>query len=771
MLGLMRKYQKYIYFLVTFIIVVSFSFFGTYGSLGGNSIHEQIAFTTISGQTINRSELEEMAVFIGTDSEDKKLFGGIWGPNFLNDGVIRKDFFEPGLAELLIAAYADDLQIDLKQRFVREKRYTPYVHPEAPFLSSRNAWAYFAPNIGANLDKLQKASDPLSQDAIDARVQLYLAEKRLPGPYLQQILMYQEKQNKWIPHDPELERSDLSLFGYHTVSDWFGPRFDRLVAEFIFNAAAIAEERGYKVTKDEAFASLVINAQRSFQENQNSPYLSAANPMEYLEQQLQRMRLDKTKAVKLWQKVLLFRRLFDDVGQSVFVTPRGYKMYNSLESEIATGDLYRLPEALKFSDFQSLQRFETYLDAVSKRTKEDKAKLLLPKTLLTAAEVSKKTPELTQKRYVLEIGSVKKSNLAARVTVKETMAWELDDKNWNNLKKEFPELGLKKGDSTEEKLKALDSLDSITRSRLDAYARKQIVELSPTMLTDALKAAPVKQEKVAIPLKGHSAYFAGLENGEAFMKLLDQDSSKLSSITFDQDAYYKIKVVEKSPELEVLTFQEANALPVLDELSDRALEIYYAQVKGQETFQNKPFEEVKDKVALAYYKPQLETINAALLARADKDLYKNLPLERLAAYRFLPAAQETIKELKQKPESLELTGSAYVDQFKWKIAPLHISRGSEEIPQAAALFETKPGTWSEPALAANGDLLFAFVKQHAPGNEDLEKIDEQMARARFLLGTDAERIYLQSLIPMLKAKKAISFEYLSYGESVMESDA
>jgi hypothetical protein len=54
---------------------------------------------------MTRSDVDEMALFLATDSEDKMLYGGVWGLNFLNDGVVRKDFLETGLAQELALAY------------------------------------------------------------------------------------------------------------------------------------------------------------------------------------------------------------------------------------------------------------------------------------------------------------------------------------------------------------------------------------------------------------------------------------------------------------------------------------------------------------------------------------------------------------------------------------------------------------------------------------------------------------------------------------------
>jgi len=61
------------------------------------------------------------------------------------------------------------------------------------------------------------------------------------------------------------------LFGYHTAEDWFGPRFVKLVSEFVINSAKIAEQRGYKVSKEETLVDLMRNVETSFQQIRKIP--------------------------------------------------------------------------------------------------------------------------------------------------------------------------------------------------------------------------------------------------------------------------------------------------------------------------------------------------------------------------------------------------------------------------------------------------------------------------------------------------------------------
>ena len=169
MLDFFRRHQKYFFIVITFVIVISFSFFGTYSSLSNSSFREQIAFKRIDGSDITRHQLDEMVNFISTDAIDKRLFGGVWGPNFLNDGVIAKDFIETGLGNILALQYASDMKPDLIARLEKEKRYGLYVHPQAKFIGVEAAWNYFAPQMSVYYNQMRSAQDPFDPAALQAR--------------------------------------------------------------------------------------------------------------------------------------------------------------------------------------------------------------------------------------------------------------------------------------------------------------------------------------------------------------------------------------------------------------------------------------------------------------------------------------------------------------------------------------------------------------------------------------------------------------------------
>lgn len=790
MLHFFRKHQKYFFFVITVVVIMSFSFFGTYDTLAGNAIHEQVAFTTVEGTQITRGELESLVNFISTDSDDKRLFGGAWGPNFLNDGVIKNDFLETGLAEILVAAYPKLVASDLESRLEKEKRYVLYAHPQAKFLSTESAWEFFAPTMKANYRSLKRAENPLDPDAFAARVSLYLNERRFPSPLLRQVLRYQQKQQGWLAPDPNLENVDLSIFGYHTVDDWFGPRFIRIVAETIMNSSELAAKKGYKVSKTEALADLMHNAEVSFQQNLSNPNLGVANSTEYLNEQLRILGMDRTKAVKVWQQVLLFRRMFQDVGNTALVDALTHNKFTSYAKENVSGDLYRLPAELQFKDYRTLQKFETYLYAVAKRPRLDKMNdkeiLTIPTGFLSVDEVKKKYPELIQKHYTLEISQVNKNAIQAKIGLKDMWSWEVEEKNWTSLKKEFPDLAAKPAKTREERFAALDSLSDPLRFRVDTYARNAMVEEHPEWLDAALKDAQPKKMDIGLRSTGGRSVIAGLDNREELIELLDaaalnaEPTGKLARLTGDNVTYYRIKVIERQPGEEVLTFAEANHEGVLDQLLDQNLEQHYTKIRdaNPSSFRKedktwKAFAEVKDLVADQYFEKLLKAI------QADAKEEKALSGDRSASMRFYAYVRDAQSKVKQGgSDAAELilvdrkpsARKSLTDQWKLEKVSYSADRSNEggDI-DTTEMFTIAPNEWTSVHTPINGDLYFFQLKNRQAGSGDLTASYDALHQAHAMLSDDAERNFMHSVVRQLKDHNAISLDYMSNGEETMEA--
>lgn len=784
MLHFFRKYQRYFFLMTTIVIVISFSFFGTFSALSDNPFREQIAFTAVDGRTVTRHELDEMVAFLATDADDKQFFGGSWGPNFLNDGVIKKNFLATGLGVMLATAYPDDIKHDLEPRIDKERRYALYTHPQARFIGVESAWNYFTPEMTKHFTTLRSFNDPSTPQAFETRTTLFLMERQLPSTLLHRVLRSQEAQYSWLTPDRNLDYIDLSLFGYHTVEDWFGPRFVRLAAEFVINAAIIAEQRGYQVSKADAMADLIRNADVSFRQNLNNPKLGVTSSQEYFSEQLRRLGSDHNMAVKTWQQVLLFRRLFQDMGGSVFVDPHTFAMFDAYALASADGQIYRLPKELQINNYRTLQKLETYLNAVSKRSEDEKAKLKLPTTFLSAAEVVKTTPTLVQKRYLLEIAQVNKKSLESNIAVKDTWNWEVETTNWELLKKQFPELGLKPSTTKEERYAILDALDDKTRGRIDTFARTSIVNEHPEWLETALAAAPQSRQVVGLHEKGTNAPFNGLDNGKKLMELLDA-SDKVPNFTADNKTYYRISVIDREKEPEVMTFAEANQQGILDTILDNNLETYYAKIRdaAPKEFQKddkswKAFDDVKDAVADRYFEKILRSIRTQYAAAiAPEKAPEQMIPDFAASVRLFPYVQEVKNAIEKNPS----TTSQWIrtpiakndnpnvlpkqmklnDQWKMEMADYQTTRsGFNTLVDKTEIFALNPGGWTKVNAPANGDLNFFQLKEKGKPVASKSNI-QSVSKARLLLSDNAQQHLMESLLKLMGTKNAISLEYLN----------
>lgn len=798
MLEFFRKYQRYFFILITIVIVISFSFFGTYNTLPSDISRELPAFRAVDGTLVSRAELDEMVLFLSTDMDDKLYYGGAWGPNFLNNGVIKNQLLQTGVAELLAMQYAAELAPDFENRTTAEKRYPLYVHPQAKFISTESAWSYFAPTMLTDFQTIQQSETALSQPAFAARVRLFLGEKNFSSPMLQQVLRYQEKQFPWITPDENLGRLDLSLFGYHTISDWFGPRFMSLMAEFIINSAKIAEQHGYRVSKTEALADLINNANVSFQQNLRSSHLGVANSQEYYSEQLRRMGMDQNRAAKVWQNVLLARRLFEEAGHSVFVSPVMFSEFVKYAKQPVRGEFYQLPKELKLGDYRALQKFEVYLDAVAARSDQDKAALSLPQSYLTPLEISKKSPELVQKHYELEIAHIDKKELLPKISVPDTWRWEGEEANWARLQKKFADLGLKPADSRQARMAILDSLPDNTRAKVDAFARAQILAKRPELIAQALEAQSPALITVGLSLQGAAGEpFTGVDDVSALIALLDRASTgdeaatqeqaaanqQLAKFSLDQRHFYKIKVIERLPNEEVLTFAEANRQGILDRLLDRTLQAHYLKIRDKQanTFQKadaswKDLADVKDPVADSYFAGILRAIQAQETGDAA------LTGSQAASRRLLPYVKEVQKTLESHPEAAEIyvrkeaVGSQSPEKLavavplmrQWQLEKraFQIDRSSnnEQINTIEAL-ELPVNSWSSVVQSPSGAIYF-YLKLASDGNENTTLVNEKTRQSQGVLSAEAQRILAIQLLSEFKAKKAMSINYMETGSEM-----
>jgi len=772
MLAFFRKHQKVFFIFITIIIVISFSFFGTYASTASSSKKKktETAFIAINGKKISRTTLRNLHNFIATDREDKKLQPNNWNTNFLNDGVIRRDFLKTGLAKILYQSYRDNFQEDIIAQHKREKQFKPYTHPQASFLSANSVWSQAAPSIRQNLNKLQRAINPTTDESFDTRIALFLAEKKFSPQMLQQYLLYQLRLYNWIPQDPNMQLQRLTLFGYATIDDWFGQNFTETIAEFIINAAIIAGKNGYKVSKEEALANLLYNSQKSLEEQNLNPQFGLKSNTIYFQYQLQAMHIDQAEAIEAWRYVMLFRRLFHDVGGFVAENDLPYEQFNAYANKTLTVDSYNLPKELQLSNDKDLYNFETYLRTIKQSAK--KQDLLSIKTKFHDLKYIKKNyPELVQKRYLLKVNSTTTALLHTKIGLKETWNWQLDKENWATLVKEFPELATD-SDDRDEHFAALEKRDDNSRAKIDAFAREKIIEKHPEWIEQALQEDTPQEKTIAITYQGTLEPLPGITDSVALMQLLDKTKT-IENFTQDQKHFYNIEVLDSTTD-EIMTFQEAKQSSILKKLLNKNLKAFYNKSKkkfdNQKQLQDskggyKPFEDVRTLVAEEYFKPVKAAIAKDFTAHSSSTIDEKRSPNFYATHRLYSYVKNMKTAIVNSPSTKELfINESMLDQdsftvradidSQWKLVKKkkEVKRNSGYFASQKGIFEMPAKEWSAIIEQANGEIAFFQITNISVPDDALPTM---VNKAHKQLSIAARRILMKDLLRQIKAKGAI----------------
>ena len=775
MLNFLRKHQRIFFIVITVTIVISFSFFGTYSTFNNReSAPDREIVKSVSGSPIMHQELSALCRLI-----ESSPFDGGRSPNFLNDGVIERDFLASGLGIMLAKRYYGDLKEDLDERVKKIHQYRPYVHPNASQISAESVWARFSPQFFENYHALKLKSEQTTQETLTLMTQVYLDQLRMPSDQVKQVLMWQQNQ-QGVEADPVLAHADFSLFGFKSLEEWFGGKFISLVGQFIINSAGLAESLGYEVKTEEVRSDLYQHIYQAYRQSNSQGKLSAEEADQYFQMKMRSLGLDETTLIGAWKKVMLFRRLFDDASGSVLVDRLAYQQFDQFAKENVHIRLYQLPTALQLPDFRSMLKFQVYLEAIAADATRLRSDLRLPKQFASLDQVEKKAPQLVERQFELEWSSINKEELARQISVRETGEWESEDAHWELLKKNFSEVALIKASTKDDRLVALDKLESKIRLQIDQFARSKMVEEQPAKIQLALAKVMPKTSNVGLRMKGGNFPFPGIGEGVELIALLHKAALKgeqpnnanqrLNFYSPDGEHYYQIVVLSRDDSKKILTFEEALNDGTLDQLLDQRLEDAYVDVRKKESrpFQQtngqwKPFKEVKDQVGKALYSDLLKTIEenyreefGVLPGKAGE-----LPLAFYSNARLLPLMKEIKHQLQKNTED-----SAWIkqDSTKTSIATQWLIEKTESIMERATsvpfskddLFALGPQEWSPVKIGEKGALAFYFVKEK--GISSQAPIDS-VEQGHQILAFDAKRDLMLQLLQKIDDKKAINLTY------------
>lgn len=543
MLEFFRQHQRIFFLCTAFIVISSFLFFGAFSTYDPGLREERPPIgKALDGSSIPYDEWAELIRLISTDREDLSASP----PNLVNDGVIRQDLLRTKVADLMVTAYFDELKEEIELRLEKARLFHPYSHPKLPHINVESIWERSMPGLKEDLLTLQ-CQESASPYTFSLLSRLYQKQQILPPELMRRILLYYQYQAQQS-NDSDLAKRDLSLFGFHSLADWFGRKFIDLSAQFIWNAAITAEKEGGSVSLAEAKADL----RRIFDESIEKASEEVKKNLSY-EQQLSLLGMTEERAAKAWQKVLLFRRLFRSISAAAFVDSLPYQQFASFAKETSVVQEYSLPSALHLKNEEDLIAFETYCKAIAEPSSD-------PLALPTRFRSLEKVPgELIETVYQAKIAAVRKTKLFQKIGAKQLLSWQIEESHWKELKRHFntlPEANDKK-----ERVQALDRLAPAIRVKVDMLSRSMMLDQNPAWIEQALQEAPLEKRTLFVSPKQ--------KKGPLLEKAAVQDPSALAALRFhtdDEMIYERIEEVEKIDGPRRVLFQSARERGLLKNL-------------------------------------------------------------------------------------------------------------------------------------------------------------------------------------------------------------
>ena len=522
MLQFFRKYQRFFFAIVTVVIVISFSFFGTFSTMGqGESMKpDRVLLQTSDGSSVTEREMALICQLISTTG---------WNPS----QIVEKEILSTGIGLLMARQHFEAIKPDLESRLEAIRNYRPYVHPLYPQFSAEAVWQRFVPQLTQQFALLKEKSDQVTVETLAVLFQLYLSERSLPPQFLKQVLAYQLQQ-QGLPVDPRLQSGDLSLFGFHSLEDWFGKTFVSLLGQYVIQGARLAEARGCKVGMD-------MVRQNFNQQIQGEDYRGV----------IYSMGGDERLILKTWQSILLFQELDHQVSSQVQLDALLGQRFHDYSKESLTLELYELPESLRLSSLSDLFELQVYLEAGS---------------------------ELTDQKVEIEYVSVNHRDLLRGISVKQTWDWEILDANWQKLSTQFPKWCPLASHAAVVRMQQLDKLSKEDRWAVDQFAREQILKEQPERIQRAFDLATSSQITVSLRPEGLGPL--NLADPTAFIAKLHTSSQ--FEYTDAQNKELRVTVLNRALEKQTLSFEQAKQEGMLSKMLERRLK----GKAGRQIFQN-----------------------------------------------------------------------------------------------------------------------------------------------------------------------------------------
>ncbi len=713
---------------MTGLTVISFLFFGV--------------LNLISPQDKEERELVEKDAFSlleGNLTEEEKNLMKLFC-------AFPEAFFEQWLVKTGIAALVmekhQELGEDIERRKVDLLSYQPYVHPHAPFLRLDQLWERFSPQFFMKYEKL-RAKENSSKTAL-LLGELYCEANHISPTLMYNVMRYMEKQIPGTKQDYGLSPERLMLPNQHNLLEWLGAPFLSQLAHFVYEGAKMAQEKGVYVSSKEVEKDM----EKYLEQDSSTKKISSYQAKKHLRERCNKVYLKEKAFFHAWKTSLLVEKFMKEVGQGVLVDHLFYDQIQDYAHQVVQVQEFLPPADLDFSSFQQMLQFQFYLDAVSPPPYARDLKKL-PHVFYAIEEVKKHFPQLVHHKFSLEVAKVEVEELYGLLSLKEVRDWQISDKGWDNLKNQFPPIR-HTAIGIDRKI-FLYSQPEELQKRIDLYSFSQVVQLHPEWFEQKLKEKKREPFFGSIAYEGAPVLFPDFRYQSSFL------IEKLQTLPLQEEAffygpdhtYYAVKVLEKTEEAQIMTFEEAKRLHVIEPLFTAYLEKKYKEIRktSSSSFSNakgefKPLKEVQDQVGAIVYADLLKQIaekeeDVSVIAKLRlKGFMAEQRLEQMAGF-SAPVEKELSGLYHQWTiKSRENVIRAPQVAFEGNFSPTKGAFAKKEESLFQEALQLQPGEWSSLHVTKEGPLFFKVEKSYV----DEEAKKTQLYKNQQKLSEEAQHL-------------------------------
>ncbi|MBM3199222.1 MAG: hypothetical protein FJZ58_08255, partial [Chlamydiae bacterium] len=524
MLQFFRKYQRFFFIVIAVVVIASFCFFGT----GGVSTLSRQEDRTVIGKMLDGTRLTQEKVGRMTQFLSRSHFDflddRVPAPNWLNDGVIEKDFLQTSLGTMVAECVFDKVQEDLASAVRAITAFSPYRHPRAPLLTAEAIWSEFVPESNVLMTSVRSLPGEATAQTFSILTKLYLQQKAFPSLFCKRMLMMQEKQEKSLVPDEGIPYADVSLSGLHTMEEFFGTPYVQAVSQAILQGAAYARKIGLTVTTQEVRDQLLGNLQAA------ATRTGKEFPQDQLYaifvQLIHGMGMEESECLALWKDVVLFRKYISSGSSLTQIDPSLVQEFYDFAKERANIECFTLPEALQLQDFSSLLQLQAYIEAVSS-PRERATQISLPRKFLSLAEIEKKMPGLVQRDCVLEYACIDLKKEAASIGSKDVWAWEIEDAGWSLLTEKFAFIKNQGSVPLQDRFDELERLKEEERTLVDNFAREKILTSCEGKIKELLLTKEKTISRCSLGPKGEGLPLKEIRNKAALYAMIQALDERL----------------------------------------------------------------------------------------------------------------------------------------------------------------------------------------------------------------------------------------------------